>query len=166
MMYFWYILNIIIKSKLEGLLSVKLLGFSNCTLDHLEGLTICKHFAGHTVAERRIFCQFAATDVHHVDLLIQTEFERLESSAMVARITEGLLLRHATTAPIVVLRSEDRVLHFIGRNTGRNWEGMLSVLFLQTPLVVSFGVFDDGNVGQGTEGLTQVRLQVLVPIFH
>ena len=53
-------------------------------LDDFECGTFRKHFAGLSVAERRIFSQFAAADVHGVDLLVQTEFQGLEQGANVA----------------------------------------------------------------------------------
>ena len=71
-----------------------------------------------------------------VSLLIQGELEWGKVGADVRFVAEGLTLRHAAAAPIVVLSAEDDVRHLIRADLwlGREW--LLAHVTLETPLKI------------------------------
>lgn len=79
-------------------------------------MAVLQLLAGLAVAERRIGGQFAAADVHHWRLLVQTKFKRLELSACVGPVAERLALRHPAAAPEVVFSAEQGVLDRVWSN--------------------------------------------------
>ena len=91
-----------------------------------------KHLTGHPVAEWSLLTQLAATHIHLVHLLVQTELEGLEISASMRVVTERLLLGHSTRAPEVVLGTKHRVLDLeikladqrYLQHTARAWPGL------------------------------------------
>ena len=102
-----------------------------------ELLAAYQRFACLAIAKRSISCQFASTDVHLRHFLVKTKLNWFKSATSMRTVAEGLRLRHAATAPVVVLCTEDRVFYLIGSYSGRNGKRVLALICLKPPLEVS-----------------------------
>ena len=61
------------------------------------------------------------------------------------RVAEGLLVRHAAGAPVVILGTKDDVGHFVGADLGLHGELLLAEVLEQAALERFLGVFFDRN---------------------
>ena len=61
------------------------------------------------------------------------------------RVTEGLLVRHAAGAPVVILGSKDDIRHFVGANLGLHGELLFAEVLEQAALERLLGVLFDRN---------------------
>ena len=105
-----------------------------------------EHFARFTITKRRIGCQFAPTDMQFVNFLVQTKLNRFKGSSSVWTIAKWLWFGHTTATPVVILRTENRVLDFVWANAGWNWEWVLSfVSFKSSSKLLTF-IFTYGNI--------------------
>ena len=121
--------------------------------------------AGSSIAEWRIFGQFAATDMHWVAFLIQRKLERLERRSEVTGVAERLFLWHSTWTPKVIFRSKHHILHLVRPDFRGNGEGFLCCG--ESPLELSSLVFLNSHSWVVLQIWMEVLLgQIRVPLFH
>ena len=79
-------------------------------LGFFEGLTCDDLLASLAIAERSLGCKLASAEMKTFTLLIETELQWLEESAIMRGVAEWLALGETALAVVVVLCSEDWLL--------------------------------------------------------